>query len=382
MSTEGQKPRVCYILPSLNPGGTERQLLYLLEGLRDSHVRTVICTRSGGAWADVARESGATLSVLNTWGGWDFRIGRRAREALHTVRPQILHTFLFGFDLAVCRAARAEGVPVIVSSRRELAAWMKPRHLRAQRKANALVDCIVANSHAVGRSAERREGLDADYIRVIHNGIDADRFVPREAPQKTRARLQIPPERRIVGIVANFSPVKDHALFLSVAGILIHRHDNLHFLLVGDGPLRGEIARATGKSDRFTITSTRDDVASLMNIMDICVLTSEREGFPNVLLEAMALGKPVVAASVGGVPELVEDGVTGLLAHTRRPEEFADAIDRLLNDDAKVQSLGARAADRVREEFSTRRMVEAYRTLYAELLARNPCVKSCAASAE
>jgi glycosyltransferase involved in cell wall biosynthesis len=245
-----------------------------------------------------------------------------------------------------------------------------------------LVDCIVANSHAVGRFAEAQEGLDANRIRVIHNGIDAGRFMPREAYQHIRARLQIPAGRRVVGMVANFSPVKDHALFLSTAGILTHRRDNLHFLLVGDGPLRGEISRAIGKSDRFTVTSTRDDVASLISIMDICVLTSRREGFPNVLLEAMALGRPVVAASVGGVPELVDDGVTGLLAHTRRPEEFADAIDRLLNDDAMAQSLGMRAADRVRKEFSTQRMVEAYRTLYAELLARNSCLKPCAASAE
>jgi len=364
------KPRVCYFIPTLNPGGTERQLLYLIEGLRDTHECTVVCTREAGAWSDRARDCGAQVFELRTLGGWDFRIGWRARNLIEKHRWDIVHTFLSGFDLPVNRASRALGVPVVISSRRELAAWMKPRHLQKQRAANAYVDVVVANSHAVARYAAETEGLDPSRVRVIHNGIDVEAFTRDSG---TPDDISIPAGRKIVGMVANFSPVKDHALFLGMAEALLKSRVDIHFLLVGSGLLQRQAVAAIhrcGMQEAFTIASTLDNVAGYLARMDVCVSTSQREGFPNAILEAMAMGRPVVAAGVGGIPELIEDGRSGLLVATREPAHFVAAVTRVLDDADLATRLGAAAHERVCGAFSTAAMVDAHRSLYAAFLDR------------
>jgi glycosyltransferase involved in cell wall biosynthesis len=375
MSAADRPPRrICYVIPSLNAGGTERQLGYLLKGLVGDHELTVVCTRTAGDFAGEIRRLGVVVRELPGWGGWDFSIRRRIRHVFRAHRPDILHTFLFGFDLPVNRAARETGVPVLISGRRELAEWMKARHLRMQRMANRYVDCVVANSNTVADFAREREGVDPELVRVIHNGVDADSFVSQTDATMLRQRYNVPEKRHVVGMVANFSPVKDHDLFLSIAGELARRRSDLHFLLVGTGPLRNAFTQkvyARNWQDRFTITSAVVELADLYALMDVCVLCSKREGFPNALIEAMAAGKPVVAAAVGGIPELVEDGVTGRLVGTRDPRAFADAIAGLLEDAGERMRLAAHARAYVREHLTVERMVSAHRALYTELLARS-----------
>ena len=122
--------------------------------------------------------------------------------------------------------------------------------------------------------------------------------------------------------------------------------------------------------DRFKGVSTIAELADLYRIMSVSVLTSKVEGFPNVVLESMAAGTPVVAADVGGIPELIEGGVTGSLVRSRDPNDFADAVDAVLNDADGSRAIAERAQARVRAEFSVARMVEGHTALYAELLAR------------
>lgn len=374
MSADGRSlRRVCYAIPTLNAGGTERQLVYLLKGLVHDHELTVVCTRTAGDLAGEVRRLGVVVRELPGWGGWDFTIRRRIRHLFRSHRPDILHTFLFGFDLPVNRAARETNVPVLISGRRELADWMRPRHLRMQRMANRYVDCIVANSGAVAEFACEREGINPESVRVIHNGVDADSFVSQTDPEILRQRYNVPQGRHVVGIVANFSPVKDHELFLSIAEELMRRRSDLHFLLVGKGPLREAVVQkvyARKWEDRFTITWAIAELADVYALMDLCVLCSKREGFPNALIEAMSAGKPVVAGAVGGIPELIEDGVTGRLVGTRGPGAFADAIAGLLDDAAERTRLAGHASAYVREHLTVERMVDAHRALYAELLAR------------
>lgn len=367
------KTRICFVIPSLAPGGAERQLLYLIGGLRTTHDCSVICTRDEGAWAGAARDAGAIVHTLHTLGGWDLRIQPRAARIFRAERPQIVHTFLFGLDYAVSRAARHAGVPVLISSRRELAAWMRPRHIRAQRKANALVDCIVANSNAVADFTAQQEEADRNAFRVIHNGIDTRSFQPKRDREEIRKQFGIAPNKKVVGMVANFSAVKDHPLFLAMATLLIARRDDIHFLLLGSGPNREPIEaaiRAETMQQYFSMAATEDDAASFIAAMDVCVQTSLREGFPNAVMEAMALARPVVAANVGGVPELIEDGVSGMLVPSRQPEDFAAVVLRCLDDGAFAARLGLAAHERICSLFTVTRMVDSYRALYDEMLLR------------
>ena len=363
--------RVCFVIPSLGAGGTERQLTYLIRGLVPDHEVTVICTREPGALAGEVRRLGAYVRVLESWGGWDFRLRWRIQKVFRAHRPDIVHSFMFGFDYPVNRAARETGVPVVLSSRRQLATWKKPRHIRLQKKANRLVDAVVANSRAVADFAIQQEALRDGSVHIIHNGFSPDDFVSTADPKQIRLRYKLPFHTHIVGMVANFSPVKDHALFLTVAEQLMNRRDDCHFLMVGTGPLRDEILRvirARNWPDRFTRVATLGELADLYRIMAVSVLCSKVEGFPNVLMESMAMEVPVVAPAVGGIPELVEDGVTGKLVPSRSPSGFADAIEWVLDHPEQARAMGARAAVHVRTALSVEAMVEAYRALYNRLL--------------
>ena len=365
------RPRITYVIPSMRVGGTELQLLHLMRGLADDFELSLICTGSEGALIGDARRVGAYVRVLHGHSGWDFRMRGKIYWILQAHPAQILHSFMFGFDLWAHLAARKAGVPVIVSSRRELAIWQKPRHRYLQCRANRMADCIVANSQAVAAYVAAQEGEPLARIRVIPNGVRADDYHGTIDRDQLRARYRFPRTGHIVGMVANFSPVKDHRLFLDMADLLLKRREDIHFLLVGTGRLLDEIHEIVSKRKQlsfFTRVSTVSEMADLLRIMDVSVLCSKMEGFPNAAIEAMASGTPVVAAAVGGVPELVEDRETGYLIGTRRAEDFADAVEQLLDDEGARQAMGARAEAWVRAKLPVERMVERYRKLYHELL--------------
>ena len=365
--------RICFIIPTLALGGTERQLVQLIHGLTPDFEITVICTGPEGPLATDVRRMGAEVYSLEAGSGWNLMIRRRIQHIFRAHRPDVVHAFLFGFDYPAVRAARNAGTPAVVSGRRQLAHWKKPRHIQLQRRANAYVDRIVANCKAAADFAAEQEDTDREKYTVIHNGIEADAFLSDADPDETRLRLGIPDGRHIVAIVANFSPVKDHALFLEMAGELMARRDDLHFLMVGGGPHHKEVMRAVrhrGWAGRFTRYAASDDVAELYAIMSAMVLCSKSEGSPNAVLEAMAARRPIVAAHVGGVPELIAHEETGLLIPSRDAADFANAVDRVLSNPHEAEAMAQAAGERVRREFPMAKMVRAHRDLYLNLLAR------------
>lgn len=360
------KPRLCIAIPSLCIGGTERQALYLVEGLSTDFDVRVLCIREEGPWGERARTY-AEVSVIGIQSGWDPRAMLRSFAQFRRTRPDIVQTFLFGFDYYVNFAARRAGVPVVVSSRRERATWKKPRHIWLQRRANALVDGIVANSNAVAEFAAHQEG--APSYTVIYNAVDSD--APAGPGVDARLDLTVPKACPLIGMVANFSADKDHELFVAMAEGVRARRPDAHFVLIGDGPRRAAIQRLvihSGLGDAFRFTGRRDALRPYYDAMDVVVLCSRTEGLPNVVLEAMACGRPIVAAAVGGVPELVSDGVTGRLIASRAPADFALAVLDMLRQPENAARIGRQAARYARERFSVAAMTDAYRRLYLQLL--------------
>jgi glycosyltransferase involved in cell wall biosynthesis len=356
------------VIPSLSPGGTERQALYLAEGLAPDFEIDVVCTRDAGAWAKQVQPY-AEVFEFGISSGWDPRLQGRLARHFRARRPEVVQTYLSGFDYPANVAARRAGVPVIVSSRRELATWKRARHVWLQRWANRRVDAMVANCRAVAEYAARQEGEPLDAYTVIYNGV----LLPGEPDRDPRLELTLPRAAPVVGMVANFSPEKDHALFVAVAALVHARRPDAHFVLVGDGPLREETQRAVVNrrlGDVFRFTGARTDATPLYPAFDVAVLTSRTEGLPNTVLEAMAAARPVVAAAVGGVPEIIEHGVTGRLVSTRNAGDFAEAVLKLLDNTVDAAMMGARAAEHARARFSVAAMVSQHRDLYLRLLER------------
>ncbi len=365
------RPRIAWVIPTMRVGGSEIQLLHLIKGLQHEFEMTLICTRSEGALIGDARRAGAYVRVLDSPTAWDFRVQRRLERIFQAHMPHMMHTYLSGFDLFANRAARNVGVPVIVSSRRELAIWQKARHRFFQRRANRYTDHVIANSHAVADYAAKQERRPRKDYSVIHNGVVADDYVSTVSRAQIIARFKLPPKTLNVGMIANFSPVKDHRLFLEMAQRILERRKDVHFVLIGTGKLvdtmRSMIYRRR-LEEHFTRVGTVSEVVDLLHAIDVSVLTSKMEGFPNAIMEYMSSRTACVAAPVGGIPELIEDGKTGVLVKERTAQAFADAVCNLLDDPPRREELGNAAGEWVRAQLPLDRMVEAHRQLYHQLL--------------
>jgi glycosyltransferase involved in cell wall biosynthesis len=223
----------------------------------------------------------------------------------------------------------------------------------------------------------RRELLDLgigspERFTVIPLGLELDRFLNCEDVRgQLRAELGVNPETLLVGIVARLVPIKRHTCFLEAAAAVARRYPQCQFLLVGDGEERVELEHLCSRlalNGRVRFLGWRRDLERIYADVDLVVLTSANEGSPVSVIEAMASGKPVVAARVGGVPDLVEDGVTGLLVPPENPAAVAEAIGALLADARRRQTFGQAGRKRVYPAFSAERLLDDMDRLYTELV--------------
>ncbi len=319
-----------------------------LEGLVAGHVASIVTFPISGF---------GRLATARQWlsfARWCRRINARI---VHTCE---LYANIFGLP-----AAALAGVDVRIGNRRELVTPDKTRALlTSQRLAYKGAHAVVANSAAAAEQL-RREGVPPGKIRLIPNGVDCVAF----APARTDADR---PLRRVV-TVANLRPEKGHDTLIAAAADVVAARPDAEFLIVGDGPLRGELQRqvdARGLGARVRFLGERSDVPALLASSDVFALPSRTEACPNGVLEAMAAGLPIVASRVGGVPELVESGVHGLLVEPDRPEQLAASLLDLMNRPQFAFAAGRAARERAVGRFSFDRMVSGFEHLYLSELGR------------
>jgi glycosyltransferase involved in cell wall biosynthesis len=217
--------------------------------------------------------------------------------------------------------------------------------------------------------------------------VDLTRFAGAPAGERLRHELHLPPNSRLVVVASRLTRLKGIECFLSAAAALSVKHPDVRFLIVGETSppdpayLQSleRLARELGIADRVTFTGRRSDIPAVLGAADVAVMPSLNEALSNVVLESMAAGAPVVATRVGGTPEALTDGATGLLVQPGDAGAIATAVSRLLDDRALACRLGRAARERIAERFSVERMVSATEDLYAELLARRPQRRSVAA---
>jgi len=366
-----RRRRIAFVIPSLEPGGTERQLTYLVKGLAAEWEILLVCTSQLGAWAEEVAKH-ARVESLGLANGWDPRMYTKLRRIFADFRPDVVHTFLFGFDYWANRAARRSGVRVVVNARRQLPHWKRGRHVWWQRRANRLADAIVANADVVARYCAEQERESFERYTVIHNGIDAAAWESTSSKEQARAAFGISGDVKVVGIVGNFGPEKDHRLFMDVVDWLTRKHDDVRFVIVARGAMpealqnKSRSLRESGKLKH--VDGTGISMPDVYRALDVSVVTSFAEGFPNVVIESMAASVPAVASRVGGIPEAIRDGETGVLVEDRTVQNFAHAISGLLDDPERWARMADAARADVAERFSLPRMVDAYHNLYTGLL--------------
>ena len=269
-------------------------------------------------------------------------------------------------------AGMIRGIPTIVHAHDDDRYYPFYQKL-ADRLLRNYTDKAIAVSESVKESCINKRNISKDKTFVIHNGIPLQNFATLEGErvQKERKRLGIEPDFKVIGTVAKLREEKGTRYFIESAAKVLDLFPKTNLLVAGDGPLIGELKNLTEKlgiGNRVIFAGFRDDIQVILSIIDIFVIPSITEGSPLALLEAMAMGKPIVATNVGGIVEILRDGETGLLVPSRDPEAIAEKIVHLFRNEAESRKLGLRAKEEV-EKYDIHSHVQKLAWHYDELVA-------------
>jgi L-malate glycosyltransferase len=372
--------RVLNVVPTLMCGGTENQFMTLARML--DRVRFDVefaCLRRWGGFVDelLARNIPLTEYPVSTFRSLA-AVAQQARLTRHIRRRriQIVHAYNFYGNVFATPPARLVA-PVVIASIRDRAPYLTRMQKRVQRYACQFADCILVNADAV-KDWLISDGYDASKIAVIRNGVDLARFDDLPSQINVRREVGLSDDTPLVGVVSRLTRLKGLENFLEAAAMVRSRVPAVRFLVVGetspmDRAYLGELqdyAVRCGVAEHVTFTGLRSDVPAMLRSFTVSVMPSLNEALSNVLLESMAAGAPTVATRVGGTPEALVDGVTGVLVPPADSAALADAIVHLLSNPQLAAHLGCAARARIADHFSVRRMVRATEDLYTDLLER------------
>ncbi|MGA7409481.1 MAG: glycosyltransferase [Bryobacteraceae bacterium] len=368
--------RILHVIDSLGNGGLENGVVNLVRHMDRLRFQHCICTvRALGVNLNSVRASGARVMHI---GKEEKRFQTSALiKAIHELRPDIIHTRNWGAIEGIL-AARLTGFGATVHSEHGLesgAASLPRRKIWFRRLAFEFADRVLCVSHQLRDYYSRTTGFRACRMTVIHNGVDSDRFCPDPAARaRIRRELNIGENEFCVGCVGNLLPVKDHDTLLRALAILGGESKGWRVLIAGDGPTRPKLEFAARAVERLGLQTsflgTWSRIPELLNAFDVYVLPSLNEGVSNSLLEAMATGLPVIATDVGGTPEVINDGRSGLLFPAGDSEKLANYLMQLRISSCLREDLGSEARRHAREHFSIQTMVRRYEDLYEGLAAR------------
>lgn len=364
---------VLQLIPTLDRSGAEKQMVLLAKGLPRDRFRVEVAalTRLGPLHAELVAAGVPVTSIGKRFKVDPLALGRLTRF-LRRRRFDVVQTWIYAADTYGRVAARRAGVPVVVTAEMAVDLWKGRSELAVDRFLARWTDRVVGNSRAVADFYRDRVGIPAAKLAVIPSGIADAEQPPGVDPAAVRVELGLPPDCPLALFVGRLAEQKGVADLIAALDLLQHVRPDLRTLIVGAGPLRARLegtARAFRLLDerRVAFLGHREDVPRLLAASDLLVLPSLYEGLPNVVLEAMRFGKPVVATAAPGTTEVVAPDRTGLLVPLRNPPALAQAIRRVVADPALARSLGEAGRARVDAEFGVARMVDRFAALYEEL---------------
>lgn len=363
---------IVFLETELRLGGTERVVMQLIERMDRSRFRPVLCCVYGlGELGEKLKQKNVEVVhglAKNRWDPWVplrlFNFLRRERAGVLFIVNQPLLQF-WGTWCGVLA-----GVPVRIMAVRNAGRMTRFRRRRWVHKLTSpCLTRITALSESHRVTVSRDYEVPDSKIAVVPNGVDLARF-DKERLQEPQG-LEIPEGAPVAGIVAMLRTEKNHALFLRAAQRVLREVPDAVFLVVGDGEERQNLERLAdelGIRGSVRFTGARNDIPSIMNKLDVGVLVSNREGLPNAVLEYMACGKPVVATSVGCVPDLIEEGVTGYMLPPGDLERLADRLTFLLKNRDIAGHMGQTCRKIIVEGYTLEKMVSRTEDLFEQLL--------------
>lgn len=363
----------------LGPGGSERFLRNLLQRLAASGDYAIDVLQLAPPPAQAARVGTLQHAAI--------RLLHRPIDAIYA--PAGLAAFGFvaqrvlrgHYDILQSQHEKSDLINALlprrahvrrISNRRDMGFQKSARVSAVLRRANGRFDRIVAPTRTILDALVAEENADRARCRAIPNGVDTDHFHPADEAARVRLRqaLRHTGDECLIGCVASFTPVKQHGTLIEAFARVLQVQPHARLLLVGEGPLRGEIEAQIarlGIAGQVDLLGARADVENILPALDIFVLASSTEGMSNAILEAQACALPVVATDVGGNPDLVQPRINGLLVPPRAPAELAQALSTLVAQPQWRSALGDRARRRVAVTYSLDAMSAGYTELYREL---------------
>jgi glycosyltransferase involved in cell wall biosynthesis len=367
---------VLHIYQNSKIGGIQQQILSDVRGYdREKFNPTVCCFGPKMELGKEIEKAGIDFVALNRQRYNKFSIGiivdlyRLMKERnIHVLRT---HKYRANFYGRI--AGKLAGVPVIIASEHNIYRDEKEKRFirRATNKILAMVtDKMVTVSDAIRKDILRYDGISATKVMVLYNGVDTERFKAGVNFSDTRKQFSISKDDVVIGFVGRLV-INKGLNYLIEAAALLKNSFNVKLLIVGDGSLMEELkqmAKDKGLEESVMFTGLRRDITDILSSIDIFVLSSIKEGFPNSLLEAMAMGKPVVATAVGGIPEVISHGTNGLLVQPADKEGLAAAIKTVIDNPLMAKNMGIAARDFIENNYSIKATAGRWEALYKSLL--------------
>jgi len=378
--------RILHVITALDTGGAERMLLKLLSASQGEHCQAVVSLKDDGTIGAQIRKLGIAVYGLGLRRNFPNPLSALSiLPALRHFRPDLVQGWMYHGNIAASLAGKLARslAPVVWNIRQSLSDLADQRRLtRAVIRLGATMSrfpaAVIYNSDS-GARQHATYGYRPVRHEIIPNGFDCSEFCPNDdAYRQFRSELAVQDDAILIGIVARYHPVKDHAGFLRAARLVAREHPQTRFVLVGPGvnqeqPVLSRTIAEYELQDRIFMLGERFDMPRLTAALDIACSASWAEGFSNTIGEAMCCGVPCVVTDVGDSAHIVGD--TGLCVPPRNPQAFANAIGQLIGSGAtQRRDLGVAARRRIVKEFSLSAIWHRYETLYHEL---STCEKAC-----
>ena len=367
--TEPAPLHVLEIVGNAIVGGMERHVQMLVEGLMQQGFTVSALCPFESRFTSTLRASGCQVHISMLEEAMEWRSLVAATEIIRRQGVDAIHTHLFNATYLGSVSGSLMGVPVVVTSH---GMHISPEDLALVRLTGSHLITVCTAAYMMGLSL----GFSEEQISLIPNGVDTQRFRPDVDCRPFRERLGLSDDVRLIGMVARLAREKGPDLFVRAASLVAARRPDVSFVLVGDGPMRREVmaeVEALGLRERFHVLGCHADASPIYPALQVVCLPSRIEGQPLTLLEAMAAGRPVVATSVGGIPELVQMEETGFLVAQGDVKAMSERILWLLDNPSRAAEMGQAGRQRVQEQFEIRQQTAVVARLLRRLVeARRP----------
>jgi len=363
------KIKVAHIVPMLSPGGAERVAVHIVRRLDRQRYEPVVISFTRRLGCDLDRmleEAGVEVRYLGKRPGFDYRMYFRLHPVLRDCQPDIVHTHLHVLRYALPFLLLLKRVSLLHTVHNLAEREIEPRARWIQRYALNHGVVPVAVAKEVALSLERLYGIQR--CRVISNGIPTDSYACPQTPRREwRTKERFGTDDILFVCVARFAPQKNHSLLLKAFAQGPASDPKAHLVLVGEGVLREQLeeqAKSLGLAGQVHFLGLRTDIPDVLGAMDVFVLSSDWEGNPLSVMEAMASGLPIVSTAAGGVADLVESGKQGLIVPLGDVQGFSGAMISLLRNQEARQRLGLAAARRARQSYDVSTRIREYEEVY------------------